>query len=121
MLVDPVTIAAAAPTPELKFSVIRADNYGSERLDTNNGGYSIVTNHTTSKNGAKHYLRLSQTLDAVNPYSGVTQRLQANVSMSISRPSFGFDDATMVALIEALIDYLGDSEVTPARILQFQS
>lgn len=121
MLVDPVTVAAAAPTPELKMAIIRQDNYGSERLDTNNGGYAIITTHSTSKSGSKHYLRIAQTKDAVNPYSGVTQRLQATVSVSISRPTFGFDDAQMVALVKALTDYLYDTEVTTARILQFQS
>lgn len=121
MLVDPITIAAASPTPELKFAVIRSDGYGAERVDTNNGGYALVIQHSTSKNGARHYLKLSQTVDAANPYSGVTQKLLATVSLSISRPAFGFDDAAMVALIKALTDTLADSEVTSAKILQFQS
>lgn len=121
MLVDPVTVAAASPTPELKLAVIRSDGYGSERVDTNNGGYAVVTQHTTSKNGARHYLRLSKTVDAANPYTGVTQKVQASVSLSISRPQFGFDDTAMIAVTKALVDYLNDSEVTTARILQFQS
>lgn len=121
MLVDPVTIAAASPTPELKLAVIRSDGYGSERVDTNNGGYGLVVQHTTSKNGARHYVKLTQTVDAVNPYSGITQKLLASVSLSVSRPQFGFDDTAMVALINALIDTIEDSEVTPARLLQFQS
>jgi hypothetical protein len=121
MLADPITIAAASPTPELKLAMIRHDNYGAERLDTNGGGYSLVINHERSRSVTRHYLRMSKVVDAVNPYSGVTQPKTASVSLSISRPEFGFDDNAMVALIKALTDTLNDSEVTPLRILQFQS
>lgn len=121
MLADPITIAAASPTPQLTFAVIRSDGYGSERVDTGNGGYGLVIQHSTSKNGNRHYMKISQTVDAANPYSGVTQKLVATVSLSISRPSFGFDDTAMVALVKALTDTLADSEVTTAKILQFQS
>lgn len=121
MLVDPITVAASSPTPELKLAVIRSDGYGSERVDTNNGGYAMVIQHSTSKNGARHYLKISKTVDAMNPYSGITQKLLASVSLSIAVPQFGFDDTAMVALVKALTDTLADSEVTTARILQFQS
>lgn len=121
MLVDPITIAAAAPTPELKFSVIRSDGYGAERVDTNGGGYTLTINHSSSKSGARHYMKIVQAVDAVDPYTGLTQPKTATVSLSVQRPSFGFDDTAMVALIKALTDTLADSEVTSARLLQMQS
>ena len=121
MLADPVTVAAASPTPELKLAVVKADGYGSERVDTNAGGYSSIINHAKTKKGTRHYLQLLLTKNATDPYSGLTQQVVASVSFTINRPSFGFSDADMVALAKALTDFRDDSEVTTARILQFQS
>lgn len=121
MLIDPVTVAANAPTPQLVLATVRQDGYGSERVDTGGNGYGTVINHTPGKNGNRHYVKLTQTKDATNPYSGLTQKQTASVSLSISRPSFGFSDVEVVDLVEAFVDFLNDSEVTPARIIQMQS
>lgn len=121
MLVDPVTVAAAGPTPELKLSVTKSDGYGSERVDTNGGGYTVITQHSKSGKGTRHYLQILQTVDAVDPYSGLTKKQLASVSLTIQRPLFGFTDAAIVALAKALTDYRDDSEVTTARLIQFQS
>lgn len=122
MLADPVTVSAASPTPALVFSVVKSDGYGSERVDTGGNGYSITINHQRTKGGGdRHYVQLVRTVDAVDPYSGLTKKQVASVSFTISRPSFGFTDADMVALSKALTDFRDDSEVTTARLLQFQS
>lgn len=122
MLVDPVTVAAAAPTPALVFAVVKSDGYGSERVDTGGNGYTVVTNHSRPKGGGdKHYLQITQTLNATNPYTGLVQKQTASVSMTVVRPAFGFTDAALVALMKLLSDYRDDSEVTSARLIQFQS
>lgn len=121
MLVDPVTILAASPTPQLVFATTKVDGYGSERVDTGANGYTVITNHTKGKNGNRHYVQMTQTVNATNPYSGLTESKVASVSITISRPSFGFTDAAIVALAKALTDYRDDTEVTTARLLQFQS
>lgn len=122
MLVDPVTVAAAAPTPVLVLALVKSDGYGSERVDTGGNGYTVITNHSKPKGGGtKHYVQMTQTLNAVNPYTGLTQKKVASVSLTISRPDFGFTDAAMVALAKALTDYRDDSEVTTARLLQLQA
>lgn len=122
MLVDPVTVAAAAPTPVLVLAISKIDGYGTERNDTGANGYTVVTNHTKPKGGgSKHYVQMTQTLNAVNPYTGLTQKKVLSVSFTINRPDFGFTDAQCVALAKALTDYRDDSEVTTARLLQFQS
>lgn len=120
-LSDPITVAASSPNPELKFATVRFDNYGSERVDTNGGGYTIVINHTKGKNGNRHYIQLLLTKDVTNPYSGATVKQTASCSLSISRPLFGFSDTDMVAVVKALTDTVADSEVTPAKLIQFQS
>lgn len=122
MLVDPVSVAASAPTPALVFTLVKQDGYGSERRDTGNNGYSIVTNHQILKGGGdKHYLQILQTVTAADPVTGVNKKYVASVSLTIVRPLTGFTDAAMVALAKALTDYRDDSEVTTARLLQFQS
>lgn len=122
MLPDPVTIAAASPTPSLVFTIVKNDGYGSERKDSGGNGYTVITNHSYQKGGGdKHYIQMTQVVNAVDPYSGLTKKQTASVSMTIVRPSFGFTDAAMVALAKALTDYRDDSEVTTAKLLQFQS
>lgn len=121
MLVDPVSIAASAPTPALVFSVTKSDGYGSERVDTGGNGYTVITNHSKSKNGNRHYLQMTLQKDATDPYSGLVRKQTASVSMAVQRPTFGFTDVEITALMKALTDYRDDSEVTSARIIQFQS
>jgi hypothetical protein len=64
---------------------------------------------------------MTQTVNATDPYSGLVKKQTASVSLTITRPSFGFTDAAMVALAKALTDFRDDSEVTTAKLLQFQS
>jgi hypothetical protein len=122
MLADPVTITAAAPTPALVLAVVKSDGYGTERVDTGGNGYTVITTHSRPKGGGdKHYVQMTQTLNATNPYTGLVQKQVASCSITIVRPPFGFTDAAMVALAKALVDYKDDSEVTTARLIQFQS
>lgn len=121
MLPDPVTVAANSPTPQLTFAVIRSDGYGTERVDTGGNGYSLVINHQKGKSVDKHYMQIVQTVNAVDPYSGLTKKQTASCSLTITRPSFGFTDAAIVALAKALTDTRDDSEVTIAKLIQFQS
>jgi hypothetical protein len=124
-LVDPFTITAAAPTPQLVMAVTRGGangGYGSERTDTGGNGYTLTINHSKPKGGgSKHYIQLTKVLDAVDPYSGLTRKQTASVSMAITRPGFGFTDADIVALAKALTDIRDDTEVTTLRLIQFQS
>jgi hypothetical protein len=121
MLADPVTIAAASPTPSLVFATIKSDGYGAERVDTGGNGYTVIINHTRGKAGNRHYVQMTQTKDATDPYTGATRKQTASVSFTISRPSFGFTDADIIALAKALTDFRDDGEVTTARLIQFQS
>lgn len=122
MLPDPVSITAAAPTPALVFTIVKQDGYGSERVDTGGNGYTIIINHSKPKGGGdRHYVQITQTVNATDPYSGLVRKQVASCSITMSRPSFGFTDAAMVALCKALTDFRDDSEVTTAKLLQFQS
>ncbi len=121
MLPDPVDIVAAAPTPALSFKIVKQEGYGSERRDGTNG-YTVVTNHQTLKGGGdKHYLQIQQTVIAPDPVTAVNKKYVASCSLTIVRPVTGFTSAQIVALCKALTDYRDDSQVTTARLLDFES
>lgn len=120
-LPDPIAIAAAAPTPALNFLRVKADGYGAEYWDTANG-YQLLFNHTTdAKSGERHYMRITQTLNATSPYTGLTSKQTASVSLAVSFPAFGWDSAAKAALVKALTDTLADADVTIAKFVAFQS
>lgn len=120
-LADPISVAASSPTPALTFSVVKRDGYGSERWDVPNG-YQLMFNHSTNPgNGERHYMKLSQTLNATSPYTGQVSRQTASASLSVSFPPFGWDAAAKAALVKALTDTLADAEVTNAKFVAFES
>lgn len=124
MLPDPVTIAASSPTPALVLATIRSDGYGSERTDTGGNGYAVVISHTKGKNLSgvnRHYVQITQTKNITDPFTGLVRSSQASCSLSITRPIVGWADADIIALCKALTDFRDDSEVTTAKLLQFQS
>lgn len=121
MLKDPITVAASAPTPALVLAMKRTDGYGSERVDTGGNGFNVVINHTKSNGSDRHYVQILQTKDVNNPYTGLVQQRTASASMTINRPSIGFSDTEMVALVKVLTDFVSNADVTPLRLLQFQS
>jgi hypothetical protein len=121
MLVDPITVAASAPTPALTFKTVRSDGYGSERWDVPNG-YQLTFSHAVSqKTGERHYMKLAQSLDATSPYTGDVSKQVATVSLAVSIPPFGWDNSAKVALLKALTDTLNDADVTMAAFIGFQS
>lgn len=120
MLVDPIAVAAAAPTPALSFAVVKADGFGSERWDTANG-YQLSFNHSTSTAGERHYMKLSQTVNATSPYTALVSKQTASVSIAVQVPPFGWTQAQKEALVKALLDTLADADVTVTKFLAFQS
>jgi hypothetical protein len=120
MLTDPIAVAANAPNPALSFAMIRTDGLGSERRD-DAGLYGLVINHSTSKNGDRHYLKLSKTIDAANPYNGLISPQSASISVSISKPPFGFTAANLADLYQAVLDTIASADAGIDRIIGFES
>lgn len=120
MLADPIVVAANAPNPAVNFSVIRSDGYGAERRDAG-GLYSVIINHSTSKSGDRHYLKISKTVDATNPYNSLVSPQSASISISIARPAFGFTDVQMGDLYTLLVDTLAAAGTGIDPLLAFQS
>jgi hypothetical protein len=64
-------------------------------------------------------VKITKTVDAVNPYSGLTSPQSASVSVSIAKPAFGFNDAALAALFKALLDTITAADID--EIIAFQS
>jgi lysozyme family protein len=121
MLVDPITVAADAPTPALNFAVVSYNGEGSVRKDVTNG-YTLNFSHSQNKNtGERHYMQIQQSVTAVDPITGGNAYQTASVSISSSFPTFGWTQAQKDALVKALLDTLQDSDVTITKFNSFQS
>jgi len=121
MLIDPITVAAHAPTPALNFAVVSWTGEGSLRRDITNL-YDLSFAHSSNpKTGERHYMKIVQTVTAVDPITGGNSLQKATVSISASFPSFGWTAAQKDALVVALLDTLQDSDVTVTKFNSFQS
>lgn len=121
MLIDPITVAADAPTPALTFAVVSWNGEGSSRKDVVNN-YALNFNHSQNpRTGERHYMQIQQTVTAVDPITGGNSVQTASVSLSASFPTFGWTAAQKDALVKALTDTLNDSDVTITKFNSFQS
>jgi hypothetical protein len=120
MLVDPITVAASSPNPELKLAIVNQDGFGTERRDLNDGGYTLKINHGKLKDGERHYVQLLLAKDVTDPYTAVVRRKEASCSLSISVP-VGFTSTEAINLVKMLLDTIADSEVTTTKLIQWQS
>jgi hypothetical protein len=120
MLIDPVTVAASAPNPALSLAIVNQDGFGSERRDTNGGGYSSIINHAKIKDGERHYFQLLLEKDVTDPYTSLVRRKKASASVSMTMP-VGFSTTEMINLCKALFDTIADADVTTTKLLQWQS
>lgn len=120
MLTDPIAVAARDPNPVLSFAMIRTDGYGSERRD-DGGAYALTINHSTSKSGDRHYVKITKTINATNPYNGLVSPQSASVSVSISKPAFGFIDTDLECLYQAVLDTIASPDAGIGRIIGFES
>lgn len=121
MLIDPITVAAASPTPALTFAVVSYDATGSTRRDVTNGYLLKFSHSQNAKSGERHYMQIQQLKTAVDPITGGNASLTASVSLSVSFPTFGWTAAEKDALIKALTDTLADGDVTATKFNGFQS
>lgn len=120
MLVDPITVAAVAPNPALSLAIVNQDSFGSERRDTNDGGYSTIINHAKIKDGERHYFQLILEKDVTDPYTSLVRRKKASASVSLTMP-VGFTATEMVNLYALLVGTIADTDVTATKLLQWQS
>lgn len=122
MLADPIAIDARSPTPALSLSVLQSDGFASVRGDIVNNVIVKMSHSSPLDSGTKgerHYLNVSQTKTATNPYTGGDSKQVASASLSVSVPAFGWTLAEKLALIAILTDILADSQVTPTGFVSY--
>lgn len=119
-IVDPLAVAAAAPTPALSFAVVDSSKpYTAVRRDAG-GEYALTITHTPQKNGSvRHYLNVSRTIVATSPVTGVDSLQTMSVSLAFSVPAFGFNTADKTAMYELMDDIVRAS--TLAKIFNRES
>lgn len=116
-----IAVAANSPTPALNFTLVSQADLGATRLDVPNQR-TLTINHARPVNKPeKHYMQIQQQVSAVNPLTGGTSLQTASVSISVQIPSFGWTQTDKVALVQSILDTLGDSQVTIAGLLNFNS
>lgn len=123
-LPDPFTIAARAPTPALVFATVPRQlpkANGVVRVDATGVYECTITHDRDKKTGERHVVRVTETKDATNPYTGGLSRQTAFAAITFSFPSFGWDATQKTALVNAVIDVVQDAEVTIAKLLQDQA
>jgi len=120
VLLDPLPVAASSPNPAYSWAAIRIDGYGSERRDTSSG-LLLTINHNKGTGGDRHYVKVTSVKDAADPYTGLTKKVQATVSLSVSAPPLGYTETELVNLVKTLLDTLADSDFTVTKWLQYQS
>lgn len=116
-----IAIAANTPTPALNFTLVSNDGLASSRLDTVNNWTSTINHSRSITKGEKHYLQIQQTKSATNPLTGGTSYQVGSVSLSISVPPYGWTRTEKIALVQALLDTLGDAQVTIGGLIDFNS
>lgn len=125
MLPDPFTVPAAAPTPALVMRVFapvtQGQNTGYLRR-TDDGIYQCLITHDMRPNKTeKHYVKVSETKDVTNPYTGGIAQQTSFAAISFSFAPLGWTAAQKAALAKAVIDTILDPEVTIASVIAGQS
>lgn len=68
--------------------------------------FQLRISHQTTKSRTRRMVRLDQTVIAADPLSAVNTSQSAGVYLVIDEPKFGFDDATLDYMVDALVGWL---------------
>ena len=123
-LPDPITTAAFGTIPSITWGVVSREGAGSTRADFTNGYFAKISHSDPvagSGKSARHYLQISQPKDVLDPATGLTRRLTATASISVSIPPNGWTTAEAGAFVDLLSVLIGDSEFTAVNFVKFQS
>lgn len=123
MFVDPIPVAAnGAVHNALNFALIQTDGYGSKRRDSVNN-LDMMINHVrgNGKVPDRHYVQLSKTINATNPFTGLPQTQTISVSLAVTVPPFGFTETDVTNHIQSLLDTVADADFTQLGFIRFQS
>lgn len=93
----------------MAYAMIRTDGYGSERRDPDTGE-TLIINHTRSKSGDRHYLKVSRS-DTSFDADGLAVPVTASVSISFATPVLPNDNLNPGVMFSNLIRVLAPGAV----------
>jgi hypothetical protein len=68
--------------------------------------FQLRVSHQSTKSRTRRMVRLDQTIIAADPLSAINTSQSAGVYLVIDEPKFGFDDATLDYMVDALVAWL---------------
>jgi len=81
--------------------------------------FQMRISHQSSKGRKRRMVRVDQTLIAADPLTAENASQRAGIYVVIDEPAFGFDDATLDYLVDALVAWLTSGNI--AKLLGGES
>jgi hypothetical protein len=86
---------------------------------TADGIFQMRISHQTSKGRLRHMVRLDNTVIAADPLTSENSSQKAGIYLVVDEPSFGFADADLDNLIDAVVGWLTSGNI--AKLLGGES
>jgi hypothetical protein len=108
MLTDPqsITINAVASDYNRVESVGKRSTYV-----TSDGTKEFIVSHQESKNRIRRMVRLNSTVVASDPLTAENAYQKAGVYLVVDEPTYGFTDADVDHLVDALVAWLSSANI----------
>jgi hypothetical protein len=103
MFTDPQTVtynSVGKPMPKIKQGVTDSTYRTADET------FQLRVSHQSTKSRTRRMVRLDQTIIAADPLSAINTSQSAGVYLVIDEPKFGFDDATLDYMVDALVAWL---------------
>lgn len=113
---DPQTLTVNAIAKTL--NRVKADGYSAE-YSTDDEIFKMRISHQESKSRTRRMVRVDQRVVAADPLTSVNEYKSAGVYLVIDEPEFGFTDAEIDYVVQALKTWLSSANVL--KILGNQS
>ena len=106
---DPQTITVNTVAQTL--NRIKSDGYRSEYLEADEE-FRMTISHQESKSRTRRMIRVDQRVVAADPLTSVNEYKSLGVYLVIDEPEYGFSDAEIDYVVQALCTWLSTANVT---------
>lgn len=106
---DPQTITVNTVAQTL--NRIKSDGYRSEYLEADEE-FKLTISHQESKSRTRRMVRVDQRVVAADPLTSVNEYKNLGVYLVVDEPEYGFTDAEIDYVVQALCTWLSTANVT---------
>lgn len=106
---DPQTITVNTVAQTL--NRVKSDGYPSEYHEVDEE-FKMTISHQESKNRTRRMIRVDQRVVAADPLTSVNEYKDLGVYLVIDEPEYGFSDAEIDYVVQALCTWLSTANVT---------